>query len=310
MQVRRFRFSEALAFALVTAALACPTTARAQACCAGAGALTPGRLAPHEDALVGIQSRASSVVGSFDDGGRYAASPRGVGELDFEQDLFGALRVLRHGQVALLVPFVETRRRTPSDGAAFGGGIGDVNLSARYDFFLAGVSRTLPGIALLGGVTLPTGTPVESARRSLAVDATGVGAFQGNFGVALEQSFGAWLLNLTALVAKRAGRNVQGVDETLGTQLVTIAGVAHSFPNDAALAAFASYSIEGDATINGADAAGSARRIFLASVSGVWPITDHWRIQGSIFTNPPFSSFGRNMPATSGLTYTLVRSWM
>ena len=299
-----------MAFAFVLAALAWPAEARAQACCAGTGALTPGRLALHEDALVGVQSRAASVVGSFDDGGHFTGSPRGVGELDFEQDVFGALRLLKRGQVALLVPFVETRRRTPTDGAAFGGGVGDVNMSARYDFSLAGVSRTLPGIALLGGVTLPTGTPVESARRPLAVDSTGVGAFQGNFGVALEQTFGAWLVNVTALVAKRAGRSVQGVDETLGTQLVTIAGVAYSFTNDAALAAFASYSLEGDATINGADANGSGRRALLVSAAGVWPIDDHWRIQGSIFANPPISSFGRNMPATTGFTYTLVRSWM
>ena len=116
--------------------LACSWSSRAhaQACCAGGSAVTPGRLEPHEDALVGAELRAAGVIGSYQLGGAFVASPPGTPEYDFEEDIFGAVRVLRHGQVALLVPVDETFRRTPADGAHFGGGIGDINLSGRYDF--------------------------------------------------------------------------------------------------------------------------------------------------------------------------------
>src|SRR5580692_253650 len=143
------RFGVLLAIALLLA----PRVAKAQACCAASGVLTPGRLGPREFALVGIELHASDVLGNYDEGGHYAAEPGGTHELDFEEDLFAAIRVLRRGQIALLVPFDETWRHEavldePS-ASAFGGGIGDTNLSARYDFLRSGESRFVPGIAAL-----------------------------------------------------------------------------------------------------------------------------------------------------------------
>src|SRR5690348_1817701 len=90
-----------------------PDTAWAQACCAGSGAVTPGRLALHEDALVGLQVRAAHVFGSFDARARYAGSSPGTAEQDFEQDLIGSVRVpfVSRLQLAALVPFIETRRK-------------------------------------------------------------------------------------------------------------------------------------------------------------------------------------------------------
>ena len=314
MSLRRSTFLEvAIAVAIATAISA---EARAQSCCAGAGALTPGRLAPHEDALVGLSSRVSTVFGQFKDDGSYASSPSGTSEIDLEQDVFASLRVLRRGQVSLLVPFVETRRRFPSTGAELGGGLGDVNASARYDFVVAGSDRYLPGIAALAGVTFPTGTPPDSARKPLATDATGVGAFQGNLGIAIEQTFGPWLVNATGLVAQRLARTVRpspnapAIHERLGAQWSFIAGVARSFPDDSALALFATYTTEGDATIDGADATGTARRSLLVTAAGVLPLDDRWRLQGGASFQPPVSDLGRNQTAIAGLTWTLVRSWM
>src|SRR5258708_14711836 len=94
--------------AIVIATLSISARAHAQACCSGSGAITPARLAMHEDALVGVGVRAASVIGSYDEGGRYVAAPSGTSELDLEQDLLAAVRVLRRGQAALLPPIVET----------------------------------------------------------------------------------------------------------------------------------------------------------------------------------------------------------
>ncbi len=305
--------------AAAAATLAFAPHAYAQACCAGAGALTPGRLSIHEDVLVGAQLRAATTLGTFDDGAHYTSVASGnpadpYRENDFEEDIFGAVRVLRRGQVALLVPFVQTFRHA-SGLTEFGGGIGDVNLSARYDFLLAGQSRYVPGIAVLAGLTAPTGTPPDAQNPSkpLGTNATGVGAWQGNAGLALEQIYGPWLFNVTELVAWRASRtaNIGGISESesLAPQFVTLAGAAYTFDNDASVALFGSYTLEGTATLNGVAAPDSARRVALVSVSGVYPLTDRFRIRASLFLNPPLSGLGQNQTATTGLTLGIVWGW-
>jgi len=308
--VRKVRV-KGLATLIVLALLAwgCEGRARAQACCAGGSALTPGRLAPHEAFLVGGQARAASVFASFDGDGHYATPPAGTTEVDLEQDLFAAVRFLKRAQAAVLVPIVQTHRQTRANGGEFGGGFGDVNVSARYDFTLAGGSPIVPGIGVLAGLTLPTGTPPDSATHPLATDATGIGAFQGNVGLALEQTYGPWLVNATVLVAKRAARNVQGIHSLLGTQTTALVAGGYTFSNEAAIVLVGSFAIEGNATIDGEEQAKSSRRILTTSLAGLLPLNDHLRLTGSLFLNPPIPMLGRNLPATAGLTVGAVYAW-
>ncbi|HEY3821436.1 MAG TPA: hypothetical protein VGL81_29920 [Polyangiaceae bacterium] len=308
MQRRSSSSSKAAVAALLALGVwGSPSRARAQACCAGGSAITPGRLQLHEDALVGAELKAGTVLGTYDPSGRFLRSPAGVTEGDFEEDLFGALRVLGRGQVALLVPFVETQRQDPTDGGRLGGGIGDVNLSARYDFVLAGESHAVPGVALLAGITFPTGRPPELASPPLAVDATGTGAFQGNVALALEQTYGPWLLNATGLLAVRSAR----FGEQLAPQGTLLAATAYTLPNDMALALSASYAFEGDATYSdGSQAAASSKRLAVVTLSGFWPLTDTWRVLAGIYVDPPIDGLGSNQPASGGLTFTAIRSWI
>jgi hypothetical protein len=305
MSRRLFRFLSRCT--LLACTLGTARTARAQACCAGAGAVTPARLAIFEEALVGLGLRAATVTGSFDNGGAYVPA-RGASETDFEEDVFGAIRFLERGQAALLVPIVETRRSVGSV-SELGGGIGDLNASARYDFFRAGDSRIIPGVSGLLGVTAPTGTPPESSSKPFATDATGVGAWQGHLGLALEQLYGPWLFSATGLVARRAARSVQGVHETLGPQWTALLATAYTFPNNAAAALVLTYGGESVAVIDGAVSSASARRFTILSLTGAWPIAPQWRLQGSLFTQPPIGSFGRNQPATTGGTLVILRTW-
>jgi hypothetical protein len=291
-------------------AIASARTASAQACCAGSSAITPGRLAVHEDALLGLQLKAGSVIGSHDRDAHYTPNPSGNAELDLEEDLIATTRVLRRAQVTALVPFLETRRHA-SGLTDSGGGIGDVNLSARYDFVLAGESLVVPGVALLVGTTLPTGRPPESAGKDhlLAADATGVGAFQGSLGLAVEQTFGPIVIDVAGFVAQRAARTANGVHTRLGAQGTFLAAAGYTFPNEAAIALVGTYAVEGDATIEGDTVPGSARRITTLTLSGLLPIDDAWRLQGGIFGNPPTSQLGKNQPASVGLSLTLLRGW-
>jgi hypothetical protein len=293
-----------------------PSRAFAQACCAGGTAVTPGRLALHEDELVGLQAKAGTVIGTYDTSGRFAYPSNQ--EIDLEQDLFGALRVFDRGQVALLVPFVETHRTGQSATGSIsqtGGGIGDVNASARYDFLRAGESSLVPGVALLAGLTFPTGKSPQQASPPLLADATGIGAFQLNAALALEQTFGPWLVNATGIVAKRTAEG----GETLGTQVTLLGAVAYTFDNDSALAFSASYAVEGSATCPSAGAGlcptgattvpASAKGVTTLSLSGLWPVSDTWRVLGGFYVTPPSDSLGNNEPAVQGLTLTVIRSW-
>lgn len=290
------------AIALATLA---PRIAAAQACCAGTGAVTPARLGLHEDGLVGVRLKAANAFGAWSSDGSYAGAPSGSTEWDFEEDLFAAVRLAPRAQLAALIPLVQTYQRTPALSER-GGGIGDVNLSGRYDFALAGEYNWLPGIAALAGATFPTGTPVESAGGQLATDATGTGAYQANLGLALEQTAGPWLFGGTGLVAKRAPRTVNGVSSSKSAEWTLLLATAYTFPGDQALAVLASYAAEGDSEYDGQPVPGSSRRLATLSVAGLFPLGGPWRLQGSAFVTPPISDLGQSSLASTGLTLTLV----
>jgi len=317
-QASKFADFPATKLALWLSALLAPLCltrqAAAQACCAGTGVVTPGRLALHEAALVGVQLKAAAEFGSFDAQGRYGALAPGASELDFEQDALAAIRLSPHAQAALLLPILETRRASGTQ-SEFGGGFGDTNLNLRYDFTFAGASKTIPGVGILAGITFPTGTPADSKRiRPLATDATGIGAFQGSLGLALEQVFGPWLINLTGVVAQRSSRTVRQsgvtIHEHLAAQWTALCAVGYVFPSEVALALSASYTTEGNATIDGSSAPDSSHRTTTVTFAGLLPVSDSWRAQAALFQNVPISSLSVNQPALLGGSLIAVYAWL
>lgn len=210
----------------------------------------------------------------------------------------------------MLVPFIETRRTAPPRLVDSGGGLGDVNLSARYDLVLAGESLRIPGIAVLVGATLPTGkAPEAAANHPLAAHTTGIGALQGSIGLAIEQTFGPILLDVTGILTQRAARTADDVRTRLGTQGTLLAAIGYTFDNDAALALVGTYTVEGDARVDDRLIDGSGRRITTFTLSGLLPIDDTWRLQGGVYGNPPISQLGKNQPSSLGATLTVLRGW-
>ena len=271
--------------------------------------MSPGRLLLHEPALVGVRARAALGLGSYDSDGRYRANPDGTRELDFEQDVFGTLRVLKRGQVGILVPILEASRKTKSTDSEFGGGIGDVALSARYDFVWAGENHVVPGIAAVAGVSFPSGRAPEDAHLPLASDATGVGALRVNLGLALEQVFGPVLVQVSALAGKRANREVNGLSSARAVEWNTSLAVGYSFPNDVGLAAAVSYAFEGRSKLDGEEVADSEQRLLEASGAISVPLSQFFRAQGALFLTPPISGVGRNRLAETGASVTVIRSF-
>ncbi|HVY31939.1 MAG TPA: transporter [Polyangiaceae bacterium] len=285
---------------LFGALLVSPSTALAQACCAGVSAITPARLELHERALLGAELRAAHALGNFNSSGDFHSNPKGASELDFEQDVFGSVRWLGRGQASLLVPFLISRRSSATTGSELGAGLGDLNLGARYDLVRNRELSYLPGIGLLAGATLPTGRPPEDAKKPLASDSTGTGAVQVSLGLALERSFGSVLVTASGLGAKRFSRSVRGVQSALAPQLTGILGVGYAFSDATAAALVGTYTYEGDASIDERDSPGTARKQLRVALAGSHTLDDAWRLRASVFVDPPVSGLGQNQPAAFG----------
>lgn len=287
-----------LACGLVLVGALAPSHALAQACCATGSGLSPARLGLHDNYGLGMTQRAEWVLGQYDPDGHYASKATGTREFGFAEDLFFAVRWLARGQSAVLVPFVETYRKSHAE-ASTGGGIGDIVLTLRYDAVLASRYRYIPGFALLGGVTLPTGTPPEAARRPLATDATGRGLLQLSVGVALEKTFGPTIVSFATIAALRRSAAFGGVTLSAAPELRNLGTVAYVFAGEQALGLFGSYAFEGDAEVNGAKAKGSARRELQVGAFAALPLSESFRLRFGLSVHPPLSGLGRNQPAVA-----------
>jgi hypothetical protein len=279
--------------------------ARGQACCAGASLLSPGRLTPHEDGLVGLEVRAGLQSGSLDVDGRFHANAAGSGEVQLAQSLVGSLRVLRDGQLSLEVPLVESGRWVPGL-TEWGAGLGDVLVSFRYDFVLAGESLRLPGLALLAGVTFPTGRSPEQARQPLGSDSTGTGLWQAAVGLGLEQTVGHVFLQGSALVQQGLPRTALGVTELLGPSFSLGLAAGWAFDWEGAVALTATSVAALPAWVNGVVAPGTARWRSAVGLSGAFPLSDAWRLQVSLATHLPV---GLSEPLSTTLTLLLMRTF-
>ena len=276
-------FRSAVALAVVLSSRG----AFSQACCAGTNALTPARLPDHEWLLVGSQTSMRMLMGSWNEHGRYVHRPYGAAETDFEMDVLAAWRTpWKKLQLAAFVPIVLTTRAA-SGVVAAGGGFGDMNLAARLDAH--------PNIAVLAGITLPTGVAPESASRPLAVDATGAGSVRGTAGVGFEKAFGPWLFDAIALMTLYAPRKVGAIEEVRAPGLALTGAATHVFTGGTALGAALFYQVEWDAWVDGKTAKDSSRRIFRFALFGTHPIgSGAWRISGSVAVEPPVSELGQN----------------
>jgi hypothetical protein len=293
--------------ALVLAAgLGWAQSARAQACCAGAGVLSPTRLKFGEDAMLATQSHALMATGSLDATGAYLPNPTSTSEVDLEQDLILTLRVVPDGQLTVVAPLQLTRRVVPGLAEA-GGGLGDLAVSFRYEFVPPNTSETLPGIALLAGASLPTGLAPEEAHSPLATDATGLGSAQLSVGVDVEREIRRIILDGTLLATQRLPRTVGGVHEQLGPQGTLSLAVGYAIYRQMAVAVSGVSSYEGQATINGQAVPQSQRWLTSLGLSFGLPLSEAWRVQGRLFENLP--TLGANQTAGPGITATLMRTF-
>jgi len=298
-----------VAAALLVALAARATPAAAQACCAGGALVSPVRLAPPEDYAAGLQTRVRNDMGLFGADGSYTSfANTSSTEQDVEQDLAISFRLARRAQVSLVLPYVETHRLDQ-----WGSGIGDVAVSARYDFKLAAEMTTWPGFALLGGVVFPTGKAVGDGTSPAATDATGTGTYDVTLGIDVEKVHGALYGALNLWGTYSGSNSSHGVTTSYPLQLTVLAVAGYVFDNAAAAALYLNFLERGDTSTNGGTQPGpqplSGLRLTTVGVTGLFPVADSWRLSGSIYTDVLLASFGRNEQAGAGLTASLVRAW-
>lgn len=273
-----------------------PGAAVAQACCAGAAAGQLGRLTLHEEALLGVDVRAVRTLGTFGKDGAYRASA--VDAFQFEQSLLGTMRLGRSNQVGAVVPLVQSYARTPRD-AGFGGGLGDLQLLGRHDFTFAGESLRIPGIALLGGVILPTGRPVEETEHPLGVEATGTGQTRAWAGLGIEQSVGIGFAQLMGSLLYDGPRTVGAREEEGRWGVNASFSLGASLPSELTLAVSAFH--EHEPTLD--------RSRWRFGAAAGYPLLN-WRLQGGVFLDAPFDGLARNQSAQTGLHFALMRTWI
>lgn len=282
------------------------SAARAQACCASTSTIFPARLQDSENALVGFRAGASLVYGSFDDQRVLRGQPAGASETDFAQALLVTARAGNEPvQFSVSVPFAETLRSAGGLNDA-GGGLGDLQLSMRWDVIRAGKDPIVPGIAPLLSITAPSGTAADAAKNALGADATGLGALQFGVGLAFEQIFGRTFFALATTAQFHAARDVAGVHSQLGPDLAATLGASYTFKNGWALGASFTYSNSFDTSIDGKDVANTARALSQFAITGAAPLRSDMRLLGSLFFVPPISSVAQNEAGTIGLSLTLI----
>jgi hypothetical protein len=309
----RDRLPAIVAGALVVAAgvAARPRPAAAQACCVGTGLVTPARLRTFEDRAVGMQMRARSVMGAFGPTGGFAMSGDGNRELGFEEDLFAAFRLGRRFQVGLWAPFVQTSR-TVSGFSGFGGGLGDVAANVRFEAVDAGAHGYWPGLAILAGISFPTGTPLDEGGPDdpLSTGGTGTGSYEGNFGLALEEIIGQGFVSLSSWVSKRSARTAQGVEQSFAPSVSGLLAGGYTFGHDRTVGAFASFVRRGDSRdVNGV-IANSGIGLATAGAAFALPFWDSWRLQTTVFSDLPIPGWGRNQTVGFGGTLAVIRFWI
>lgn len=292
----------------VVALLAGERVAHAQACCASPSGFAPARLRPGEHALVGFVASAGFVSGSFGRDRSFATPSNGTREVDLGQRLFVAWAPWERAELSVTMPFVETYRAAGTE-TNVGGGLGDARVASRWALVKIGADRIVPGVHVLSGLTLPTGTPGDAAKRPLATDASGAGAFQLDYGLALEQAYGRVLVNLTGTVGWRGARDVRGTSTQLGLLFSGFVAVSYSFSNQLSLAASASYEASLAARSGGVDVPDSETAKTTFGISGAIPVARGVRATASVAWNPHISGLGKNELAAFTATAGLVFAW-
>lgn len=291
-----------------------PAAAQAQACCGAAQGVGLGRLAMGQAYLVGVDAQYVEYFGRYDRQ-QYVSLAHDTRE--FRQTLFATARLFEDFQFALSVPFVQTHKDF-GELTEFGGGMGDISASLRYEYFAVGERRNIPGMAMLLTGKLPTGRSVyESLSRRetlLQTDTTGTGSYDLGFVFQLENTHGSLFWSLQG-GAQYAFPFVNAQHRTITRNLRWDAAAAIGYAAHAPIFAdeslYLSLGLASDFTtgheenhqfIDGSQ----ERRTVLTLQAGAY-ILPQWFVAARVGSDIPASHFGENLLTGTQIGLTLRR---
>ncbi len=298
------------AFCLATAVALLGTAwaadALAQPCCAGGTTISPARLALHERALVGVALRFDRKTGDFGRDAGYVPVEE-ESQVGLREDLLIAARLGEHLQVGTSVSYLQTWKSFDRE-SDFGGGLGDLAFSARYDFLVAGEHAFLPGIALSSGLSVPTGKTVDHTTHRLAADVTSSGFTQATLALSLEDLF--W----SRVYVEAAGaftywvpRSIEDSRVARRPQVSVSLGASWAVAGSSSVGAIGTLELQGATETDGVPSPGSNRRSTTIAVIAGLPLGD-FRLQMSVFDTLPINGLGRNEEAMFGVRVAVIRT--
>lgn len=294
---------------LVALVLASPHRAHASACC-GSGHGLGQRLNRDEQAAVTMSLRVADRFGSHDPTGRFFTVPSGIIDGDGRAEISGLFAPVPRLQLGITLPFILNIRQFGPD-FAYGGGLGDLSASGRFDIVPLATSSAWPAIALTAGLTLPTGRSAAEAQDALAADATGLGVAEFRPGVFLEKSFSGQASAIFAgsLGLRTPTMDARGKPSELAPRLRLIAAAGPVFDNGLSLSMGLIHEREQAPSIGGVTSP-DGHRVRTAALAFVgYDISMHYTLLGSIEVDLPFAHAGRNEPASAALSIGLRRSF-
>jgi hypothetical protein len=292
-------------FAVIALALVWPGDALGQPCCSGSTTIGTARLARYETALIGIAARFDTKTGDFGSGAAYF-SVEDQSQRAIEEEILIAVRVYRALQVGATLSFHQTWKESRGE-SDFGGGLGDLALSIRYDFLEPGEHAFVPGIALSCGVSIPTGRATESSVQRLAADATTSGYTQGTIALSVADTFFEERLNLETVAAFTHwfARGIDDLSIARGPQFTLSAGASWVFGRDLTLGTLGTLDVQGETRVDGEASPGSSRRATTLAVVIAYRI-ESIRLQASVFDTLPIDQLGKNEIALFGVRLAVI----
>jgi len=231
-----------------------------------------------------------------------------------------AYRLNKHFQIGLTLPYVFNTTKNPYAKQS-GSGIGDMSISTRYEFFhefqlrkigsKKSIDSKTPYLALILGLTVPTGKSEESAENE--VDITGKGFYSTNLGLSVTKSIIRSRLQLSADLSwqhgfsnqydKYFGQTISPFTKQPGDKINYSMTANYIFGSEHALALTASGFSQGSYMLDGKSATNSEERNISFLVAYTYYPHIQFRVTPSIKWSIPTDNFGRN--ATGSTTFNI-----
>jgi hypothetical protein len=294
----------ALVFSLI--AVAPGRDAWAAACCLSSSAFGVGRLAPFEDFAILANQSFSRYAGHWD--GRATWHSASYSESEFRTQLSGIVALHQRLELSASMPWlVTTKSASGTDESGYG--IGDTQVGFRFEPIGSGEISGVPGIALVGGMTMPSGRARSERNHPLATDITGRGAWVLSASVVLEVARMRWFVLGGAGVTYSFEQDTALAGHTAqlgrGFQATVLSGV-EVVPKWIA-SMLAHYAYEGAVTSDGASFPGTQKHDAGVGPAVAFQWTPNWTVQAGFDTGIYVNNMGKNhdgrYTATLGVRY-------